>query len=178
MADSDQFASRAMRIFMSVGTDVHPFERLIIWAEAIVQELGSDRVEIRVQHGHSRTPTVGMSWPMLPRAHMIEEFKAADLVIVSCGPGAVMDARSVGKLPIVVARDHTRGEHVDGHQQAFARHLDATGMARNATTLSELLELINNYVDAPSSFTVQPSEEEPAGIAGFGQRVNELLSTR
>lgn len=176
MTDSDRPTHSPIRIFISGGTDVHPFERLIVWAEAIEQQLGPDRVEIRVQHGHSRPPTVGASWPMLQRAQMVEEFKAADIVIASCGPGAVMDARSVGKLPIVVARDHTRGEHVDGHQQAFARHLDTTGMARNATTLVELLELIDIYTASPNSFSVEPRDHEPAGIAGFGQRVNQLLT--
>lgn len=168
--------SAPLRVFVSVGTDVHPFDRLIDWVEQLEAELTTERIALRVQHGSTRPPVIGSSWPMLQRAAMIREFQQADVVIVSCGPGAVMDARSTTKLPIVVARDAARGEHVDGHQLAFGRHLQSTGMALNATTYEELVALVRRAQASPESFTVAPSRDTPMGIANFGVQVTELLT--
>ena len=45
----------------------------------------------------------------------------------TAAPGLIMESRSHGHLPVVVARDPGLGEHVDDHQQRFVGRLGARG---------------------------------------------------
>lgn len=115
------------RVVVTVGTDVHPFDRLVRWAD--LWALDHPDAEVLVQYGTSRPPRWATGRVSLPRQDLLDAFAAADVVVASCGPGAVMDARSVGRRPVVVARRQELGEIVDGHQHRFAAHLDRTGLA-------------------------------------------------
>lgn len=53
----------------------------------------------------------------------------ADLVVTHAGVGTVLDVLDGGKLPVVVPRRSSRGEHVDDHQTDLARHLSEAGLS-------------------------------------------------
>jgi UDP-N-acetylglucosamine transferase subunit ALG13 len=129
-----------------MGTDHHPFDRLIDWLdEAAVR---NPDVRFVVQHGASRAPLVAHGDDYLPYDEIRALVDQADVVICHGGPGTITDARSAGHVPICVPRDPERGEHVDGHQQRFAAVMDDEGMVTTCTTaaafqvaLAERLEL-------------------------------------
>ncbi|MFM7068699.1 MAG: hypothetical protein ACKOYM_04485 [Actinomycetes bacterium] len=128
------------RIVVAVGTDVHPFDRLVRWADLWALEYPDD--DVLVQFGTSRPPRWAVGVESMPRADLLAAFATADAVVVSCGPGAVMDARSMGCRPVVVARRHDLGEHVDDHQTVFADHLDDHALAVRVRTESDFRTML------------------------------------
>ncbi|WP_215812736.1 glycosyltransferase [Pimelobacter sp. 30-1] len=124
-----------------VGTDHHRFDRLVAWA-ADLQYQGAFRVH--VQHGATPLPPAITGSTMLGPDALAELLDRADAVVTHAGPGMIMDAREHGHTPIVVPRDPALGEHVDDHQQRFARFLARSGTivtAYDATELRARLDL-------------------------------------
>lgn len=167
-----------MRVFVSVGTDHHPFDRLVGWAERWAADHPGDRVV--VQHGHASVPADPPSplWQatrLLDAASMADELGRADVVVVSAGPGGVMDARAAGRLPVAVARRHQLGEHVDDHQLAFVRHLDQRGLARCVEDEAGFRAVLEEAAAHPASLRIEPEERVPPGIAEVGRLIDRLV---
>ena len=162
-----------MRVFVSVGTDHHPFERLVGWAERWAAAHPEDTVV--VQHGTTRPPAGVEHAELYRRDEMRAQLESADAVVISCGPGGVMDVRSTGRRPVVVARRADLGEHVDDHQQAFARHLARTGLAVCVESEQEFAEVLEDARRDAPAWRVQPDSTEPSGIARIGELIDELV---
>lgn len=118
-----------------VGTDHHRFDRLLTWSAALA---GSGAFRFFVQHGATPLPRPLDGAPMLTPLALTSLLRRADAVVTHGGPGCIMDARSCGHLPIVVPRDPRLGEHVDDHQQRFARFIARSGVAVTASDQIEL----------------------------------------
>jgi UDP-N-acetylglucosamine transferase subunit ALG13 len=112
---------------VTVGTDHHRFDRLIDWLEDLVPGVLSGD-DILVQHGAARASSILGNRDYIPRGELLELMRAADVVVGHGGPGTIMDARSVGRLPVVVPRLAHLDEAVDDHQVAFTRRLAAQGL--------------------------------------------------
>lgn len=162
-----------LAILVSVGTDVHHFDRLVGWADRWAQEHPEDRVT--VQYGTSSPPMTAGGSELFGRAEMLARLAESDVVILSCGPGAVMDARGAGRFPIVVPRRPDLDEHVDGHQLTFARHLDLHGMAIMSEDEATFRELLDRARREPEAFRVALDAEEPPGVARLGSLIDDLL---
>lgn len=128
-------------IAVLVGTDHHPFDRLVDWCLQLADE-GWARWFI--QYGASHWPEAAAAGAEVSSAEVVGSdglarvLEAASGVVLHGGPGLLMDAWQAGHRPVVVARDPELGEHVDGHQQRFARHLENTDRALVATDLATL----------------------------------------
>jgi UDP-N-acetylglucosamine transferase subunit ALG13 len=107
-----------IRVSVFVGTDHHPFSRLVDWADRWAAAHPDD--DVFVQYGWSTAPEVATGQSFLTPRDLRERCAKSDVVISHGGPGTIMDARGAGHRPIVVARDPARGEHVDQHQLRFA----------------------------------------------------------
>ncbi|WP_206051742.1 glycosyltransferase [Nocardioides ferulae] len=146
-----------------VGTDHHPFDRLITWMDDLAFRLGPD-VHVVVQHGASTAPLVAEGHAFLSQHELAELLSRADAVVCHGGPGTVMDARNAGHLPICVARDPMRGEHVDGHQQRFVAMAGRTGLVAEARSRADLSRLVDwTLHDAPAS-----DASPPLGVTASG----------
>lgn len=115
-------------IFVTVGTDVHPFERLVRWTEGLVER--HPEADVVLQHGTSRPARGARNFEMMGAEDFNEHLDECALVIAQGGPGGIFEARAHGKLPLVVPRSGDLGEHVDNHQQLFAALLDGRGLVR------------------------------------------------
>jgi len=146
---------RTATVFMTVGTDHHPFQRLVDWADRLAAEPG---LTVIVQHGSATAPSQATGHVALSHEEVLRLMRAADVVVAQGGPGGIMDARACGRLPIVVPRDPARGEHVDDHQQRFAAHLEARGRIVVATDESDLHLLVRRALAEPARFTAEPQE--------------------
>ena len=113
-------------IFAMVGTDHHPFHRLVDWMDEAARRHPDTRFV--VQHGESKAPILAEGHAYLPHAQISELLAEADGAVVHGGPGTIMDARAAGHVPICVPRDPALGEHVDGHQQRFAALVGPAGV--------------------------------------------------
>ena len=165
-------ADRRRLVVVTVGTDHHPFDRLVRWADLWALEHPEDRVA--VQHGTARPPRWAEGVPVVDHAQLLQWFAAADVAVVSCGPGAVMECRRSGRIPVVVPRREALDEAVDDHQTAFARHLARQGLAVTAVDEARL----RSWLVAPPPLLAprpRPAASVPAGAVRVGQLVDQMV---
>lgn len=111
-------------IFVTVGTNEAPFDRLLEGVDAL--QLDEHLV---VQHGPSEVRPQGAEcYDFLTFDEIVEHMRAARVVISHAGVGTVLVALANGKHPVVVPRLRQFGEAVDDHQLAFARRLHREGV--------------------------------------------------
>jgi UDP-N-acetylglucosamine transferase subunit ALG13 len=121
-------------IFVSVGTHEAPFDRML----GLVYELGLDE-ELVVQHGPSAVRCErAVEHEYLSFDEVVAYIRRARAVVTHAGVGSVMIALANGKRPIVVARRHEHGEHVDDHQVELARRMAGAGLATHVDDLEGL----------------------------------------
>lgn len=136
------------RVFVTVGTDHHPFTRLIDWMDRWAAE--RDDVQLIVQHGAARPSRHGVSHELLGGEEIAAQYAAADLVVSQVGPGTIADANRAGHRPIVVPRDPCLGEVIDDHQVAFGDFMTARGRCVSVHTREGLVEALEVRLAAPT----------------------------
>lgn len=167
-------------LFVSVGTDHHPFDRLLGWVRDWSRE--HPGWDLQVQHGRSADPGAGTGFAFCDHDRLQELLGLADAVVSHGGPATITEARRYGHVPVVVPRDPTLGEHVDGHQQAFARRLGAAGLVHLAQTRAEFVAALDGVTAAPPTPAERAaglaSRQLPAGVHGVGAVVEDLVRSR
>lgn len=156
-------------VFVTVGTDHHPFDRLVRWVDDWLERVDDPRVECVVQHGTSTAPARTAGRDYLDFDAVRSTMRDARAVVCHGGPGTILLSRSVGCRPIVVPRRHDLGEHVDDHQVVFSRRLAAEGTIDLAETEERFLELLERALEegaategssgAPAAETIERFEE-------------------
>lgn len=172
-------------ILAVVGTDVHGFDRLVGWLRRWHGERaagGAVAPGLILQYGHSAAPELPGAVPFLGHEELQRAMASSTLVVTHGGPATITEARRNGHLPIVVPRDPAHSEHVDNHQQLFARRLAAAGMVRLCETEAELVEALDKGLVDPGAFALaadaQGQDARAAAVARVGQIVEELVAER
>jgi UDP-N-acetylglucosamine transferase subunit ALG13 len=170
-------------LLVTVGTDHHPFDRLVRWAGAWLDG-HPGRMRCLMQTGTS-APPAGAATAAEWRAYL--EFDALQAAMASAaavvchgGPGTILGARHMGAVPIVVPRQHRLGEHVDDHQVAFSRRLAADGDDIHlAETEAGLHRLLDRVAAEPAAFRAGPGDRATAGaVREFERLVDGLVGQR
>jgi UDP-N-acetylglucosamine transferase subunit ALG13 len=143
-----------------VGTDHHPFDRLVDWMDDAARRHRGARFV--VQHGASREPLVAEGHAFLDQGRLHELLDAASVVVCHGGPGTIMDARSAGHLPLCVPRDPALGEHVDGHQQRFVGLVGTAGVVRAAPGAAEFAAALDLALAVGGTRSPDPHVKDPA----------------
>lgn len=167
-------------VLVMVGTDHHPFDRLVDLVDAAAVRHPEHRFV--VQHGATRSPLVAEGRDYLPHGELMELLDRADVVVCHGGPATIMDARSRGHAPICVPRDPARGEHVDGHQLAFAVQAGRSGLVRLATTTEELEDALSDGLAGISHLHAATGEEIEVDVETARRRagleLDDLMTAR
>lgn len=158
-------------VFVTVGTDHHPFDRLVAWADAWVSTRDAG-VPCLIQSGTSKPPTRAEWRDYVRYDEMCDAMGRAVAVLCHGGPATIMDARRLGRVPIVVPRSADLGEHVDNHQQRFAARMAELGQVHLARTQEDVFELLDKAVADPSAFALTESGDH---IAAAVRRFEELV---
>jgi UDP-N-acetylglucosamine transferase subunit ALG13 len=161
-------------MFVTVGTDHHPFERLVAWAERWAER--TDDWEVQVQHGRTRAPRAGVGFAFCDHDRLQELFAQADVVVSHGGPASISEARRFGHRPIVVPRDPARGEHVDDHQQLFVARLAHSGLVERVATEDDFLAAVVATSYLPRQRTA--GDEVPPGVFQVGRIAEQLVGQR
>ena len=171
----DAAASTKPLIFVTVGTDPHPFDRLIDWVDSWMRD-GGGRARCLVQSGKSRAPRYAEWRDYLAAGEMEAAMREAAVVVSHGGPGTVTECHRQGLKPIVVPRIGRLGEHVDDHQLAFTRYMAARGEIFAAHGEAELHELLNRALERWEEFVFTGTVVEgTSAIERFERLVDELL---
>lgn len=175
-------ATGAPLVLVLVGTDHHPFDRLIGWVDQWLAARRGAAVDCIVQHGTSRPSRGGRSRPYLDHDHLDSLMSQAAVVVCHGGPSTITEARRHGHLPLVVPRSPAHGEHVDDHQQRFCRWIAEKGLVRHVTSATTLATTIEADLCAGSaSGQVDPSPGGggvQAAVRRFAALVDELVAER
>ena len=167
-------AGRAPAVLVALGTDHHPFDRLVSWVDRWAG-LHPD-VDCLVQHGASRAPLCARGIDYLARSEFDAAMRSARVVVCHGGPATIADARKQGHLPLIVPRRAALGEHVDDHQVRFARHVSAHEWGRVVEDESALGALLDRALDEHVPSSARPAALAPVvGAASFAQFVDELM---
>ena len=108
-------------IFVTVGTHEQQFNRLVkkidtLAAKKIIKE------EVFIQTGFSNYEPKYCGWSQwLSYADMVKKISEAHIIITHGGPSSFIMPLQMGKIPIVVPRDHEFDEHVNNHQVTFVK---------------------------------------------------------
>ena len=143
-------------VLVTVGTDHHPFDRLIGWVDAWLSERGRERARCFVQCGTSRPPSNAPWTEFLSYDEL--QMKVSDAASVVChgGPATIMECRRHGLIPIVVPRKRELGEHVDDHQGLFTARLSEQGEISLVSDRDGLWRLLDSVVADPAAFRGPP----------------------
>ena len=162
-------------VFASVGTDVHPFNRLVSWLDDLAVSMPN--IETVVQYGRSVPPTYASGVDYLTHKAQLEWFRRAVVVITHGGPATIMEVRGTHGKPVVVPRNPELGEHVDGHQMEFCALLGRRGDVDLAQSSDHLHTLVESRLASPVS-PIGVNGDIPQGVKRFQELVGDLLTMR
>ncbi|MFQ6178957.1 glycosyltransferase [Bacillus paranthracis] len=132
-------------IFVTVGTHEQQFNRLVEGMDELISDSAIVE-EVFIQKGYSNyNPDFCQSKELMDYDEMINKTREASIVITHGGPGSIMLALSMGKIPIVFPRNPEYGEHVDNHQILFAKRLEQDKKIIAVYEKEELKKVILNY---------------------------------
>ncbi len=159
------------KIFATVGTDTHPFDRMVQWMDDVASMMGAD---VFIQYGTSQKPLVAQGVDYLGHGELGELMSNASVVITHGGPATIMEARSRHGSPIVMPRDPLLGEHIDSHQQEFCTFMAAKGAVVLATTADCLLASVEQHLASPPQPPIGDGAI-PDGVRNFSEHLDSLL---
>jgi UDP-N-acetylglucosamine transferase subunit ALG13 len=164
-----------LRVFVTVGTDHHRFDRLLDW----VDDWAADRadVELIVQHGSSRQSRSGTNHVLMTSDDLARHYGDADIVIAQVGPGTISDANQHGLRPVVVPRDPDLDEVVDGHQFEFGDFMAKQERCWTVTDERGLRELLDQLCDDPPLRRVAELDSELSAIDNVSRLTERILSS-
>jgi UDP-N-acetylglucosamine transferase subunit ALG13 len=166
-------------VFVTVGTDHHPFDRLVDWIDRWMSAPDREQVRCVVQHGTSRAPRLAEHRRYVGYQQMEELLDQASAVVCHGGPGSVMMCRWAGKRPIVVPRRRSLGEHVDDHQMVFARRIAQEGEITLAEDEASLAGCLERALAGEGSLDMPAEEHRVAeAVARFEELVGRLTASR
>jgi UDP-N-acetylglucosamine transferase subunit ALG13/GT2 family glycosyltransferase len=172
-------------LLVTVGTDHHPFARLIAWIDRWLGDGGTRKVRAIIQHGTAPAPVMAEAHAHVGYLELQAEIRRATVVVTHAGATTIMESRRAGRIPIIVPRRPELGEIVDAHQIAFGRRMHATGMAVNCESEADLrLALDRASADpctlllgtTPGSKAGSVTAQVPAGVHRAGELLDGLLS--
>jgi UDP-N-acetylglucosamine transferase subunit ALG13 len=163
-------------VFVTVGTDHHPYDRLMNWTDEWLEAGGAERAHVFVQYGTSAPPKIAYARDYLPHPQMQAAIAKATAVVCHGGPSTIMEMRYKGLVPIVAPRNSALGEHVDDHQIRFARRIAQLGTIRLVETREDLFGLLDLAIASPAAFrATNDNTEIAASVHRFEELVDELL---
>lgn len=163
-------------VFVTVGTDHHPFDRLVDWIDRWAPR--APAVRLLVQHGTAHAPAHAEGTPFVGPDEFASTLDEATAVVCAGGPGAIMETRAAGLRPIVVPRRAGLGEHVDDHQRRFADFMAGRGLVTLADDEPSLDAALDALVDDPDAYRIDQTDAAPAGIARIGALIDDLVLRR
>ncbi len=168
-------------VLVTVGTDHHPFPRLVGWVDEWLAGKGDERPLCVIQHGTAPPPRRAEAAATLPYEELVEIASCAVAIVCQAGPASVALCHELGVMPIVVPRSRRHGEHVDDHQVAFARRLGERRRAVVAESGPELAAALDRALAGDGDALPEGASGAPdveASVARFARHADELLAAR
>jgi len=161
-----------MKIFVTVGNALVPFDRLLGWVDLALSALPLPSSGV-CQRGPSKIDVRGLLLcEHLSRLDFEHEMQAADVVICHAGVGTLKEAFRRGHRPIVVPRRASFGEIVNDHQLEITRVLAAEDRLEIAEDASSLREALLRYARGERSRGA-PLVDDPSRLAPLARALEQ-----
>lgn len=161
---------------MSVGTDTHSFDRLILWVDEWLEDHPDLQDRCLVQHGSSPASRHARNVRFLSPEAMGEAMDQATIVVTHAGPASLFEARSHGSKPVCVPRDPARHEHVDDHQIRYSAHLATQDLIWRVREQGEFSALLDTLLVHPELAGLERSASDVAdAVSRFGDIVERTV---
>ncbi len=167
-------ADGVFTVLVIVGTDHHKFDRLVDWLDAWGEQQ-EQPTRVVFQHGSARAPRFGEGHTLLPHEQLQELMATASVLVTHGGPATICEAWQHGRMPVVVPRDPTLGEHVDGHQQRFSRRLGRQGQVLLCEDRTDLERALDAARQDPSHVRFGATGGRGEVVAGTVARIAEVI---
>jgi UDP-N-acetylglucosamine transferase subunit ALG13 len=145
-----------MRLFVSVGTRLEPFDRLIAIVDAAIEQLHIPVVGC-CQYGTCRVRSKyleNLAW--VSRDTFATELAESDAVVSHGGVGALRGAIRAGHVPLVLPRRLAQREVLNDHQTEVVRALEQRNLVRGFETASDLAALLQSLPNGERSARIPP----------------------
>lgn len=161
-------------IFVTVGTHEQQFNRLVEYMDKWAEEHDEDVI---IQTGFSTYEPKTAEWSKLyPYKTMIEMVDKARIVITHGGPSSFIMPLQIGKIPIVVPRNHEFDEHVNNHQIDFCRKVaERQGNIIVVEDVQKLKETLDRYDERVGKMQSGLNSNNERFCRDFERIVNELI---
>ena len=161
-------------IFVTVGTHEQQFNRLVAYMDKWASEHDEDVV---IQTGFSTYEPKKANWSKLfPYETMIELVDKARIVITHGGPSSFIMPLQIGKVPIVVPRNHEYGEHVNNHQITFCRAVaERQGNIIVVEDINQIGEILEKYETIVAKIQNRLESNNERFCEKFGEIVNKMV---
>ena len=162
-----------------VGTDHHPFDRLVQWCDRFAAE--NPQVMVRIQYGSAASPAYADGSPTWTFDELRTVVTSAHTVISHGGPATISAIRSGGTQPVVLPGDPAMGEHVDAHQIRFVERVAAAGLVDHVPDERSLRATLLRRLSLPRGFGLEPVADQQrvnASVQRFARLVDELPQRR
>lgn len=131
-------------IFVSLGTQDKPFERLLKAIEKGIDE-GLIKEKVVVQAGFTKYETDKMEiHQVLDKDKLEKLMKTCDILIAHGGIGTILNGLKEGKPVIAASRLAKYGEHVNDHQAQIVGEFADAGYIIELKDFDELGQIIKN----------------------------------
>jgi len=135
-------------IYVTTGTYRFPFSRLLLTLNTAINA-GELADEVYAQYGSFRPEFkldgFTVKKPLFAYEEHIELIRHADLVVAHAGEDIVLLSLMLGKVPIVMPRQKTHGEHIDNHQVEFAAKMADLHKVIPVYEAHDLINTIHEY---------------------------------
>lgn len=169
--------AQSLLVLVMVGTDHHPFNRLIEWTDEWLRDRPDERIQMITQYGHTHAPRLAEGRDFVSRTELDDLLTRATVVVCHGGPSTIIETRRRGLMPIVLARSASLNEHVDDHQKRFAKLMSDRGLIRLVRDRALLHTAIDEALRKPLVVTGGDDMPDPAESAlRLGKLVDELVS--
>lgn len=126
-------------IFVTVGSQKFPFDRLLKAVDGLVADGTLNKDEVFGQTGYcTYRPAHFASCDFMDRDAFSRAEAGADIVITHGGSGAIIGALKLGKRVIAVPRLAAYGEHVDDHQKQLVSVFSDAGLILVCSSTDQL----------------------------------------
>ena len=103
---------------------------------------------------------------------MIKNVEDARIVITHGGPASFIMPLQIGKVPIVVPRQHKFDEHVNDHQVEFARNVaERMGNIILVEDIEDLKSIIENYDSVKYNIDISMKSNN----TNFCKKINKIV---
>ena len=141
-----------IRIFIPLGTQKFPFNRLVCAINKLVNKGLYKPEEIVMQAAVYDEIPVFSHYHLIPADQFNDLISRAELVITHCGVNSIMTCMKYRKPLLIVPRLKEYGEHIDDHQMEIAEVMKM----KYDVLVADNLDDIDVYITKARTHTYKP----------------------